>query len=67
MKRKLLELNIEGSGKAHVKSGIGFLNHKLDLLAFQGLFDQKLNCKGDLKVVEKLLYAHIELSQVHVE
>ena len=46
-----LELNLEGSGKADVKSGIGFLDHMLDFWTFHGLFNLKLNCKGDLKLI----------------
>ena len=45
-----LELNIDGSGKTDVKTGIGFLDHMLDLWAFHGLFNLKLNCKGDLEI-----------------
>jgi len=45
-----LELNIDGSGKTDVKTGIGFLDHMLDLWAFHGLFDLKLTCKGDLGI-----------------
>ena len=45
-----LELNLDGSGKANVKTGIGFLDHMLDLWAFHGLFNLKLNCKGDLEI-----------------
>ena len=45
-----LELNIDGSGRADVKTGIGFLDHMLDLWAFHSLFNLKLNCKGDLGI-----------------
>ena len=45
-----LELNLDGSGKADVKTGIGFLDHMLDLWAFHGLFNLKLTCKGDLEI-----------------
>ena len=45
-----LELNIDGSGKADVKTGIGFLDHMLVLWAFHGLFNLKLTCKGDLGI-----------------
>ena len=46
----ILELNLDGSGKADVKTGIGFLDHMLDLLVFHGLFNLKLTCKGDLEI-----------------
>ena len=45
-----LELNIDGSGKAEVKTGIGFLDHMLELFSFHGLFNLKLTCKGDLEI-----------------
>ena len=45
-----LELNLEGSGKSDVKTGIGFLDHMLDLWTFHGLFNLKLNCIGDLEI-----------------
>ena len=45
-----LELNLDGSGKADVKTGMGFLDHMLDLWAFHGLFNLKLTCKGDLGI-----------------
>ena len=45
-----LELNLEGSGISDVKTGIGFLDHMLDLWTFHGLFNLKLTCKGDLEI-----------------
>ena len=44
------DLVIDGSGKADVKTGIGFLDHMLTLFAFHGLFDMKIRVKGDLEV-----------------
>ncbi|MCK9408147.1 MAG: imidazoleglycerol-phosphate dehydratase HisB [Bacteriovoracaceae bacterium] len=43
-----LELN--GSGQSSVSTGIGFLDHMLDLFAKHGLFDLTVTCKGDLHV-----------------
>ncbi len=31
-----LELNLDGSGMTDINSGIGFLDHMLDLWSFQG-------------------------------
>jgi len=45
-----LELNLEGSGISDVKTGIGFLDHMLDLWTFHGSFNLKLTCKGDLEI-----------------
>ena len=44
------KLVIDGSGKADVNTGIGFLDHMLTLFAFHGLFDLNIKAKGDLKV-----------------
>ena len=44
------KLCIDGSGKADVKTGIGFLDHMLTLFAFRGFFDLTLKAKGDLEV-----------------
>lgn len=45
-----VKVNIDGTGKSSIKSGIGFLDHMLELFAFHGLFDLDLVAKGDLKV-----------------
>jgi len=45
-----LKLNIDGSGKAKINTGIGILDHLLELFAFHGLFDLEISAKGDLKV-----------------
>lgn len=45
-------LNVDGSGQADVKTGIGFLDHMLTLLAGHGLFDITVKAKGDLHVDE---------------
>ena len=45
-----VKLNIDGKGKAHVNTGIGILDHMLDLFAFHGLFDLEIKAKGDLKI-----------------
>lgn len=46
----LLSLDLDGSGKAEIDSGIGFLDHMLTLLASHGRLDLKVVCKGDLQV-----------------
>ena len=42
-----LTLSLEGSGKAEIQTGIGFLDHMLTLFAAHGGFDLTLCCKGD--------------------
>ncbi len=44
-------LNIDGEGKSKINSGIGFLDHMLELFAFWGLFDLEVETfAADLKV-----------------
>lgn len=45
-----IELNIDGTGKSDIDTGIGFLNHMLTLFSFHGGFDLQVKCKGDLYV-----------------
>jgi len=45
-------VSIDGSGAARVTTGIGFLDHMLNALAFHSLFDLDLTCTGDLWVDE---------------
>jgi len=45
-----VKLNIDGTGKTKIKTGIGILDHMLELFAFHGLFDLDITAKGDLKV-----------------
>lgn len=45
-----ITLNIDGSGKSKINTGIGFLNHMLELFAFHGFFDLEVSAKGDLDV-----------------
>ena len=43
-------LDLDGSGKADLHTGIGFFDHMLDGFARHGLFDLTLHCDGDLNV-----------------
>lgn len=45
-----VELNIDGTGKYEVKTGIGFLDHMLEQLSRHSLMDLKLTAKGDLHI-----------------
>lgn len=42
-----LTLNLDGSGKCHTDTGIGFFDHMIDGFARHGLFDVDLTAKGD--------------------
>jgi imidazoleglycerol-phosphate dehydratase len=43
-------VNLDGTGKAEVKTGIGFFDHMLDQLARHSLIDISLTAKGDLHI-----------------
>ena len=45
-----LTLNLDGSGKADIDTGIGFFDHMLDGLSRHGMFDLNVRVKGDLIV-----------------
>lgn len=45
-----LELNLDGSGRYEVESGVPFLDHMLSLFAKHGCFDLTLRCNGDTEV-----------------
>ncbi|MFN3649945.1 MAG: imidazoleglycerol-phosphate dehydratase HisB [Armatimonadota bacterium] len=45
-----LSLDLDGSGKADVQTGVGFLDHMLTLFARHGLLDLTVRCQGDLHV-----------------
>lgn len=45
-----ITLNLDGSGKADVNTGVGFFDHMLNSFARHGLFDLDVKVKGDLEV-----------------
>lgn len=48
--RIALTVNLDGSGRAEVFTGIAFLDHMLSAMAKHGGFDLELRCEGDLEV-----------------
>jgi imidazoleglycerol-phosphate dehydratase/histidinol-phosphatase len=56
--RKTTETNIsvsvelDGTGKYEIDTGVGFLNHMLELFSKHSLIDIELNAKGDLEIDE---------------
>ena len=46
------EINLDGTGKADIDTGIGFFDHMLTLFAFHSGFDLTLHAKGDLEVCD---------------
>jgi len=45
-----LELNLDGTGQASLKTGVGFLDHMLELLAKHAVLDLTVTARGDLHV-----------------
>lgn len=45
-----LVLNVDGVGRSEVRTGVGFLDHMLELFARHGLMDLTVACAGDLHV-----------------
>lgn len=45
-----LELELDGTGKSDIQTGVGFLDHMLTLFAKHGHFDLKVSCDGDTYV-----------------
>ncbi|MGZ8518284.1 MAG: bifunctional histidinol-phosphatase/imidazoleglycerol-phosphate dehydratase HisB [Chitinophagaceae bacterium] len=47
-----IELNMDGSGKADIQTGLGFFDHMLEQIARHGKLDLAIKCKGDLHIDE---------------
>ncbi|HRI20822.1 MAG TPA: bifunctional histidinol-phosphatase/imidazoleglycerol-phosphate dehydratase HisB [Panacibacter sp.] len=47
-----IDLNIDGSGKASIHTGLGFFDHMLDQIARHGKMDLNIETKGDLHIDE---------------
>lgn len=45
-----LTLNLDGSGQSNIETGVGFLNHMLELFTKHGLFDLTVKTVGDTDV-----------------
>lgn len=45
-----VKVELDGSGKYDINTGIGFFDHMLTALCVHGGFDMTVNCKGDLNV-----------------
>jgi len=45
-----VSINLDGTGKSQVDTGIGFFDHMLALFSRHGLFDVNISAKGDLQV-----------------
>ena len=45
-----MKLNLDGTGKSNIDTGVGFLDHMLTLFAKHGRFDLDVSCIGDTEV-----------------
>mgnify|MGYP003299360652 CR=1 FL=1 len=45
-----IRINLDGTGKCNVHTGVGFFDHMLTLFAKHARFDLEVNCKGDTYV-----------------
>jgi len=45
-----VRIDLDGQGTSKIATGIGFLDHMLDLFARHGLFDLEVTCAGDLHI-----------------
>ncbi len=45
-----VSINLDGSGKASLDTGVAFLEHMLDQIARHGMFDLEISAKGDLHI-----------------
>ena len=45
-----MKLNIDGTGKSNIQTGIGFFDHMMEGFSRHGFFDLDLQIKGDLQV-----------------
>jgi len=48
--RITVRVNLDGSGRAKLATGIGFFDHMLDQIARHGLIDLEIEAKGDLHI-----------------
>jgi len=48
----MVEVNLDGSGKSYIDSGIGFFDHMLEQIARHGNIDLTIKVKGDLEIDE---------------
>lgn len=45
-----VRVDLDGAGKADIKTGVAFFDHMLEQLAKHGLFDLSITCNGDLEI-----------------
>ncbi len=48
----VIELNLDGTGKSNIETGLNFFNHMLEQISKHGNLDLNINAKGDLQIDE---------------
>lgn len=57
-----LKIDLDGTGRRNIKTGLGFLDHMLDIFSEFSLFDMEIIAKGDLEVDSHHLIEEVGLS-----
>lgn len=57
-----IKVNLNGSGKININTGVGFFDHMLNLMAFHGGIDLDIKAKGDLEVCDHHLVEDVGIS-----
>lgn len=57
-----LTINLDGTSKTNIETGVGFFDHMLNLMAFHGGFDLDIIAKGDLEVCDHHLVEDVGIS-----
>ncbi|MEG1066476.1 MAG: imidazoleglycerol-phosphate dehydratase, partial [Erysipelotrichaceae bacterium] len=58
----MVKLDLDGSGKSIVNTGVGFLDHMLRLMAFHAKIDLNVEGKGDIDVDDHHLIEDIGIT-----
>ena len=56
-----IALNLDGTGKAQLNSGVPFLDHMLDQIARHGMIDLTVTAKGGAYV---MMYVHLKVVEI---
>ncbi|MCS6988533.1 MAG: imidazoleglycerol-phosphate dehydratase HisB [Chloroherpetonaceae bacterium] len=60
-----VELCLDGEGVYEIETGIGFLNHMLELFSKHSRIDVRLSCRGDLRVDDHHVVEDVAIALGH--